>query len=77
MQLSALEDLFTRTSHPTQPERDLLARAINMYVFPPFVPIHPLASLLLFQYFLARSAVVLFFLPDSMMLTARNGSLGR
>jgi len=41
-QLAALEDLFGRTSHPSQQERDLLARAINMYVvfsstnLPPF-----------------------------------------
>lgn len=31
-QLAALEDLFSRTSHPSQQERDLLAKAIGMYV---------------------------------------------
>lgn len=31
-QLAALETLFGRTTHPSQAERDVLAKSINMYV---------------------------------------------
>lgn len=49
-QLVALENLFARSSHPSQQDRDVLAKAINMYVgLLPF-PIMPVVEIVLFSF---------------------------
>jgi hypothetical protein len=35
-QLTMLEQLFHRTSHPSREEREALARELDLYVYPPF-----------------------------------------